>query len=137
MTQAISIIRDALEQIRVADANAVLDENDTATALRTMNAMMRAWETDGLSVGWSDIQAATDDMPTAPEFDEAIAANLGVRLASRYGAEPSPALVALASGGVSLIRASVANADYARIHYDDLPVGVDSRGGSPRAFFYR
>lgn len=124
MTQALNIIRDALEQSRVVDANAALDDNDVASALRALNAMMRAWEADGLSLGWSDVAAAQDAMPTPPETDEAIGANLAVRLAARYGVQVSQTTVALASSGVSLIRAMVANNDFSRCSYDDLPRGT-------------
>lgn len=138
MTQAIDIIRDALEQLRVADANSTVDENDAATGLRALNAMMRAWEADGLSLGWSDVAATQDDMPTPPETDEAIGANLAVRLAAKYGANVSQTTVALASSGVSLVRAMVANNDYARCSYEDLPRGTGQRfGGGWRQGFVR
>lgn len=138
MTQAIDIIRDALEQIRVADANADISNNDAAAGLRALNAMMRAWEADGLSLGWSDVATAQDDMPTPPETDEAIGANLAVRMAAKYGVQVSPATVALASGGVSMIRAMIANNDYSRCSYDDLPRGTGQRsGGGWRQGFVR
>lgn len=137
MTQAIDIIRDALEQIRVADANAAVDVNDSATALRALNAMMRSWEADGLSLGWADITHADDDLPTPPEADEAIGANLAIRLAARYGVQLNPTTPAIAAAGVSLIRAMVASHDYARCSYADLPRGNAQRSGSPREFFSR
>jgi hypothetical protein len=135
MTQAIDIIRDALEYIRVSDGSAALDNSDVASALRTLNAMVRAWEADGLALGWSDITDATDDMPTPEEADEAIASNLAVRLASKYGANVTQILAAMASGGVALIRAMVARNDYARLSYDDLPSGESQRTGNPRGVF--
>lgn len=136
MTQAIDVIRDALEQLRVADANAPLDDNDVASALRALNAMGRAWEADGLSIGWSDVAAAQDAMPTPPETDEAIGANLAVRLAARYGTQASATTVALASSGVSLIRAMVANNDFSRCSYDDIPRGTGQHlGGGWRQGF--
>lgn len=138
MTQAIDIIRDALEQIRVCDANAAIDDNDAASALRALNTMMRAWEADGLSLGWSDVASVQDDMPTPPETDEAIGANLAVRLSSKYGVQVSPITVSLATSGVSLIRAMIANNDFARCSYDDLPRGTgQSFGGGWRQGFVR
>lgn len=135
MTQAIDIIRDALEQLRVADSNAPLDVNDAETARRALNAMLRAWEANGLNLAWSDIARIDDAMPTPPEADEAIGANLAVRLAAKYGVNVAPGTTALASEGVALLRAISARTDYARTQYDDLPRGTGQRMGSPRRFF--
>lgn len=138
MTQTIDIIRDALEHLRVADSNPALDANDTATALRSLNAMMRAWEADGISLGWSDVTDATAAMPTPPEADEAIGANLAIRLAAKYGVQPSASVVAIASNGVSMLHALIASNDYARCQYDDLPMGsAQPTAGGWRAGFYR
>jgi hypothetical protein len=134
MTQAIDIIRDALEHLRVADANSALDVNDTATGLKALNAMMRAWEADGISLGWSDVAAATDAVPTPPEADEAIGANLAIRLAAKYGKQPDGSVVAIATNGVSMLHAMVYGNDYARCRYDDLPAGVGGCGNAARWF---
>lgn len=138
MTQAISIIRDALQHIRVADAGAALDENDTADALRALNQMMRTLEVDGVSLGWQDVAAAADDMPTPPEADEAIGYGLAVRLAPRYGVQPDAATVQMASSTLAVLRANVLSNLYERCSYDDLPRGDAQRpGGGWRAGFYR
>lgn len=138
MTQALSIIRDALQHIRVADANAALDENDTTDALRTLNQMMRTLEVDGVSLGWEDVTAATSNMPTPPEADEAIGYGLAVRLAPRYGVTPDPLTVQLAKETLGILRAYVASNLYERCSYDDLPRGDAQRpGGGWRAGFYR
>lgn len=138
MTQAISIIRDALQYIRVADANAVLDENDTADALRALNQMMRTLEVDGLSLGWQDVPAAADEMPTPPEADEAIGYGLAVRLAPRYGVQPDAATAQMAASTLAVLRANVLSNLYERCSYDDLPRGDAQRpGGGWRAGFYR
>lgn len=138
MTQAISIIRDALQHIRVADSNQALDENDTADGLRALNQMMRTLEADGMSLGWQDVAAASDEMPTPPETDEAIGYGLAVRLAPRYGVQPDAAVVQMATGTMGVLRALVASNLYERVSYDDLPVGDAQRpGGGWRAGFYR
>lgn len=138
MTQAIDIIRDALEQLRVADGDNALDANDTAAGLKSLNAMMRAWEADGISLGWSDVTNATAAMPTPPEADEAIGANLAIRLAAKYGKQPDASVVAIASNGVAMLHALIASNDYARCQYDDLPRGNMQRtAGGWRAAFYR
>lgn len=138
MTQAISIIRDALQHLRVADADIALDENDTTDALRALNQMMRTWEVDGISLGWQDVAAAQDEVPTPPEADEAIGYGLAIRLASRFGVQPDAVVVQLAAQGVGMLRAFVMSNLYERCNYDDLPVGNSQRvGGGWRAGFYR
>lgn len=138
MTQALSIIRDALQHLRVADANTALDENDAADALRALNQMMRTWEVEGVSLGWQDVAEASDDMPTPPEADEAIGYGLAIRLAPRFGVQPDAVTVQMAAQGLGTLRAFVASNLYARCSYDDLPIGNAQRvGGGWRAGFYR
>lgn len=137
MTQAISIIRDALQHIRVVDSGGALDANDTADALRALNQMMRTLEVDGISLGWQDVASAQDAMPTPPEADEAIGYGLAVRLAPRFGATVAPAVAEMATGGIATLRAMVASSLYNRVRYDDLPAGNAQRVGSPSEFFVR
>lgn len=138
MTQAISIIRDALQHLRVADSSSALDENDTADALRALNQMMRTWEVDGVSLGWQDVPNAEATMPTPLEADEAIGYGLAIRLAPRFGVQPDAVTVQMATQGLGTLRAFVASNLYERCSYDDLPIGNAQRvGGGWRAGFYR
>lgn len=137
MTQAISIIRDALQYIRVVDSGGALNESDTADALRALNQMMRALEADGISLGWQDVARAQDAMPTPPEADEAIGYGLAARLAPRFGVQVDPVTAGMAASGLSLLRAMVASSLYVRCSYDDLPSGNVQRVGSPAEFFVR
>lgn len=138
MTQVIDIISDALGHLRVTDANGAVDENDAADAIKALNRMMRAWEAEGLSLGWADVSAGTDTMPTPPEADEAIGAHLALRLGTKYGKQIDTAVVAMARNGEAMLRAQVASSLYERLSYPDLPAGE----GQPsmngwRAGFYR
>lgn len=137
MTQALSIIRDALEEVRVADASAVPAAVDVASALSRLNRMMRTLEVDGISLGWQDVAAATDELPTPPEADEAIMYGLAVRLAASYGVSLAPATVELAASSLGVLRALVASNQYLRVRYDDLPTGTGQRCGNPSEFFTR
>lgn len=138
MTQAISIIRDALQHLRVVDAGGALDANDTADALRALNQMMRTLEVDGISLGWQDVTASQNDMPTPPEADEAIGYGLAARLAPRFGVQLDPMVSGMATSGLGVLRALVSSNLYERISYDDLPRGDGQRiDGGWRAGFYR
>lgn len=138
MTQAIDIIKDALGHLRVIDANAAPDENDTADALRALNNMVRAWESDGVTLGWSDVAAATETLNSPAEADEALGYNLALRLRARYGVQVDPDVVALARDGLASLRASVASSLYEHVTYPDLPSG-EGQGTMYgwRAGFYR
>lgn len=136
MTKAIDIIRDALQHLRIIDADGAVPDDDAATGLRALNMMMRTWEAEGLNLGWSDAATTQDTMPTPPEADEAIGYNLAVRLRARYGTQADPDVPALAALGVSMLRAMVASGDYARLCYPDLPEGVKMPDGGWRAGFY-
>jgi hypothetical protein len=129
MTKVLDIVRDALGHLRVIDASGPVDENDAADAIGALNRMMRAWEVEGLSMGWSDVSAPDQDMPTPPEADEAIGAHLAMRLAPKYGKQPDPALGAIAANGEAMLRAQVATNSYERTEYPDLPIGQGQRFG--------
>ena|SRR5690348_7475066 len=137
MAKVSEIVGDALRHLRVADASSAIDPNDLAAGIRALNAMMRVWEVDGISVGWSDVAAGGDEMPTPPEADEAIGYGLAVRLRARYGVTPDADVVQMAAAGVSTLRAQTLANDYARCQYDDLPSGSAQHTGSWREAFYR
>lgn len=138
MTQALDIIKDALGHLRVIDAHAAPDENDTADALRALNNMARKWESEGLTLGWSDVAKATDTLNSPPEADEALGYNLAIRLRSRYGVALDTDVVNLANDGLALLRAMVASSLVECMTYPDLPRGEgQSSMYGWRAGFYR
>lgn len=127
MSKVVEIVRDALGQLRVCDADAAPDPIDLRDGIRAMNLMMRAWEAENLPVGWVDVSGGDEDMPTEPAFDEAIGANLAIRLRARYGATLDADVVQMATDGKALVSAMCNATDYARVSYPDLPC---SEGGN-------
>jgi hypothetical protein len=89
--------------------------------MRALNLMMRAWEAENLPVGWYDVSHPDEEMPTDFAFDEAIGANLAVRLRSRYGSTLDGDVVQMATDGKALVAAMVAASDFSRVSYPDLP----------------
>lgn len=130
MTQVATIITDALGLLRVIDANEAPEAEDAATAIRALNTMMRAWEVDGLAMGWSDVSSPSDILPAPPEAEEAIAYNLAIRLRARYGATLEPDVIKIATDGLATLSAQVLSNSYDQLSYPDLPVGVGRRCGS-------
>lgn len=135
MTAVAQIVRDALSILRVVDATEAPEAEDERDAIRSLNLMVRAWEADGLSLGWSDVSNPDDEIPIPPENEEAVAYNLAKRLQSRYGVSMSVIDLDIANQGLASISAQVASADYSRTRYPDLPAGQGQRGGSWRDGF--
>jgi len=135
MTAVSRIVRDALQVLRVIDATEAPEAEDMEDAIRTLNMMVRGWEGDELSIGWSDVATGADEMPTPPENDEAIYYNLAKRLQSRYGVAMSVTDLNIADQGMASISAQVARSDYSRLEYPDLPAGQGQRVGSWRDGF--
>lgn len=127
MSKVVEIVRDALSHLRVADADAAPDPIDVRDGIRALNLMMRAWEAQNLPLGWVDVTKADDEMPTDPAFDEAIGANLALKLRARYGATLDADVVQMATDGKALVSAMCTASDYARLDYPDLPAS-EGRG---------
>lgn len=128
MTKVVEIIRDAMGHLRVLDANSAPDPIDVRDGIRALNLMMHSWEAEGLSFGWVDVDAPTDDMPTPPECDEAIGFSLAIRRRAAYGATIDQDVVAMATDGKSLLRSMVTSGDWAMTEYPDLPYGQGQCG---------
>ncbi|WP_312321180.1 packaged DNA stabilization gp4 family protein [Stenotrophomonas sp.] len=135
MTAVAQIVRDALSILRVVDAREAPEAEDEQDGIRALNLMMRAWEADGLNLGWSDVSNPADELPIPPENEEAITYNLAKRLQSRYGVSMSVIDLDIANQGLASISAQVTSADYSRIEYPDLPTGQGQRVGNWRDGF--
>lgn len=133
MSKVVEIVRDALGHLRIGDADAAPDPIDLRDGIRALNLMMRAWEAQDLPVGWYDVAGPDEVMPTDPAYDEAIGANLAIRLRARYGATLDGDVVQLATDGKALVSAMCAMSDFARLDYPDLPSGEAACGYGNRA----
>lgn len=137
MTQVAVIVKDALELLRVVDANEAPEAEDAAKAIRALNLMMRVWEVDGVAVGWMDVAAPGDELPAPPEAEEAITYNLALRLRPSFGAALEQDVVATAASSLASLTAQVLANTFERISYPDLPAGEAEPRGSWRDGFTR
>lgn len=137
MTQVAVIARDALQLLGVVDANEAPEAEDAATAVRALNLMMRAWEVDGMSMGWQDVADVTEELPAPPEAEEAITYNLALRLRPKYGVTLEPDVIQQANDGLATLSAQIASNEYNRVEYPDLPYGTGQRNGSWRDGYYK
>lgn len=135
MTTALDIITSALLKINSIDAGEALATNDFSTGLNNLNRMMRRWEANGLSMGWTDVASPTDVVPMPAEAEDACIYNLALEMAPEYGSNPSPLVVQLAQAYLADLRRDryVANPIYTK---NDAPraggiwnIYTDSFGG--------
>lgn len=80
------IVRGALLKLRVLDAMEAVEAEDSRDAIQALNRMVRRWEADGISLGWSDVANPDDQLPAPPEAEEALIYNLAIKLRPDYGA---------------------------------------------------
>lgn len=97
MTTVAELAARSLRLIQVIDAVQPVKPQDMTTAIQALNAMVRRWEANGLSLGWQPVANPSDPLPLPDEAEEAVAYNLAVRLAPEYGVEVS-AVVAVGAG---------------------------------------
>lgn len=97
MTTTATLVARSLRLIQVIDAVQPVKPQDMTTGIQALNAMVRRWEANGLSLGWQPVASPSDPLPLPDEAEEAVAYNLAVRLAPEYGVEVS-AVVAVGAG---------------------------------------
>lgn len=95
------IVARALRLIQVIDARQPVKAADMETAIQALNAMLRRWEADGLSLGWLPNANPSEDLVVPEEAEEAIAYNLAVQLAPEYGTAPTQVVTERAQGGLN------------------------------------
>jgi hypothetical protein len=111
------VVLDALKHLKVRAASETPAAADMADGLRALNLMVRAWEADGIALGWTDITNPADPLPQL-EYEEALGYLLALKLRAGYGVSLDPDVVQFASEGMASIRAGNAMAQHARITYD-------------------
>jgi hypothetical protein len=93
MTETAKLVSRSLRLIQVLDADEAAESRDMETAIDALNAMVRRWEANGLSLGWQPVSNPADEFPVPPEAEEAVVYNLAVRVAPEYGTEAMPSVV--------------------------------------------
>lgn len=122
MAQVIDIVRAALGHLRVVDDEDVPTPKQTEGAIAALNAMVQAWEGDGITLGWQPVTLPTQEL-IFPELQEMLGYNLAVRLRPRYGVTLDPDVKTLADMGMASLVAAVQSSSHDRVSYDDLPRG--------------
>ena len=92
MTTRAQILADAFEAIGIADFVFDVTPTEKASARRRLDAMLAQWEAEGVSLGYTPTAETTDAdsvaMTTPSWADDAISANLALRIAPSFGKTP-------------------------------------------------
>ncbi len=101
MATVAKVVGRALRLIQVVDARQPVRASDMETAIEALNAMIRRWEADGISLGWMPNDNPSDEVLVPDEAVQAVAANLAVVLAPEYGVSVSGVVAQMAAAGMN------------------------------------
>jgi len=101
MATVAKVVGRALRLIQVIDARQPVKAADMETAIQALNAMVRRWEADGISLGWVPNENPSEELVIPEEAEQAVAANLAVLLAPEYGVAPSAVVAQMAAAGLN------------------------------------
>ena len=76
MATVAKVVGRALRLIQVIDARQPVRASDMETAIEALNAMIRRWEADGISLGWMPNDNPSEEVLVPDEAVQAVAANL-------------------------------------------------------------
>ena len=135
MTTAAEIIEDALSMILVDAAEAPLSAPDEQIARRLLNDMVFAWESNGIVVGWNEVETVGDVVTVANYANLAIKTNLAILLAKSFGKAVTQELFKDARDTKSALAAKVVRLVPTPMP-DTLPVGSGNDQWSQSDTFY-
>ena len=104
MVTASDIIRRTLRLLGVIDANTAMQPEDAQDALDTLNAMLAEWYAAGIGLPDYSLSSLTDELATDAADREAVAYQLGLRIAPEYGVSLSPEYAAMAEAAMGRMR---------------------------------
>jgi hypothetical protein len=80
MSKVSAVVRDAMLLLKAVDAQSAIPPQDCEDAIRQLNLLGTRWEANGLAIGWANVAAPDDDMPSVDEAELALIYNLAVNL---------------------------------------------------------
>lgn len=107
MPEVSKIVSRALRLLRVIDPNESPEAEQMVGAIEALNGMMRRWEANGLSLGWSDVSGPSDEVPAPDEAIDAMVFNLATKLRPEYGVALEQDVYVMADQGLAALRRDV------------------------------
>lgn len=118
------LVKRSLRLLKVIDVKQSVKAADMQTAIEVLNEMMARFEADGVSVGWSDVENPSDDVPLERENTAMASYNLALELQPEYGVEAEQMVIMRAAELLASAYRDVLNAN---------PVMNESTGPQPNA----
>jgi len=131
------IITDALEDLVVKADEAPIEASEAKTAIRILNRMMHQFASQGINLGYTEVNSLDDEITVPLGAMDGIVANLAMRLAPKYLSSGVPAALALAAEeGYNTMLLIAVQPGYTRFP-STLPYGSgnESYRGSTERFF--
>ena len=99
METASTVIRSALQEILVQEAETGLEPANFNTGMLYLNRMMNAFAAEGINLGYTEVASASDPITVSAGAIDGMVYNLAVRLAPQYMAQLNPLLIENAREG--------------------------------------
>lgn len=117
------VIKAALQRILVQASEADLEPDEYADAMLALNTMMSSWESQGIDLGYTQVDNVSDPITVSPGAIRGIIANLAIETSPDYNGKISQGLVAQAAEGLKAIRL-LAIKHIPTQWPDNLPIGT-------------
>lgn len=130
MATAAEVAQKGLKRLLVQADEAPLEASEYADFYSGMNDFMAELEANGLVLGYTAVDSASDEVTVPDGAIGPIAANVAVEVAAEYGAEVSASLARSANRGMNTLR-KIARPKGRRQYPPTLPRGAGNRGESP------
>lgn len=104
MATAAQVINTSLKRILVQGAEADLQPDEYEDAIFAMNALVLAWDAEGINLGYTWVNDLGDEVTVPTGALRGLIANLAIEIAPDYNGEVSTALAKAAERGMTAIR---------------------------------
>jgi len=123
MTTNTALITDALGEIGAVADGQTASASQLADGLKALNRMMAIWTEDDMDIGWFPQDTGSDTAPVPIWAEEAVQANLGIKLASLFRISVTNELIDKAVTGKSFVAKKCINHKLEGVDMDHLPYG--------------
>ena len=120
-----ALITSSLNEIGAVADGQPASSSQLSDGLTTLNRMMAVWTENDMDLGWFAQDTGADTMPIPIWAEEAVQANLSLRLCSDYRIDPKPELIIKAGDGASFVAKKVINHNLKGLDMDHMPLGTN------------
>lgn len=103
MTQAKTIMNDALQDLGVSSEIKPASEQQVEWARKELRGMLSEWRDIGIKIGPAEITKDSIDLQESNSCTQPITKNLAVRLAPSFSISPKPELIGQANKGMDFL----------------------------------